>query len=365
MKRTALILIVALVAATAMAGPPSHPYTRNVAIIIYDGVEILDLGGPAEVLESAGRFGRNGDDSAFQLYTVAPHKDPVLSQQFIHIVPDYTPADAPAPDIVIIPGGSTGAIRNDPAFMTWIGQTMDHAVTLTVCSGASVAAGTGRLDGSTITTWHGLVDSLDRRVPAVKVVHGKRFIDNGNVITTAGVSAGIDGALHLTARLLGLDVAMRTAQYMEYRWTPEAYLFDSYPLLNPSLDEHGQQAQLAAIQMRDGNVDAAIELYRQALEGRDGPTDTWFQLGRALSRAERWDEAIDAFQHAAANPRVAAAAWYDAACASARKGDRQGALDGLRKAVDAGFRAKSSIASDQDLASLHGDAAFQSILDSL
>jgi len=359
------LLMLAMVAATAMAETSTHAGTRNVAIVVYDGVEILDFGGPAEVLEIAGLFGRNGSSPAFHLYTVGIRKDPIVSQNFIHIVPDYTPADAPPPDIVIIPGGNTGGPLSDPAFMTWIGKTMDHALTMTVCSGARIAAETGRLDGSTITTWYGLVDSLAKIDPTVKVVHGRRFIDNAKVITTAGVSAGIDGALHLTARLLGLDVAMRTAQYMEYHWSPEPYLLNSYPLLNPSLDERGQDAQLAGIRMRSGNVAAAIKLYRQALDGRDGPAGTWFQLGQALFRAERWDEAIDAFHHAASDPDIAGRSWYDAACASARKGDRRGALDNLRKAVGAGYRAKKSIASDKDLASLRDDPAFRAILDSL
>lgn len=102
----------------------------------------------------------------------------------------------------------------------------------TVCTGAFVLAKTGLPNGREVTTWYGALKALEDNHAELNVVHGKRFVDSGPFVTTAGVSAGIDGALHVVARLLGRSVADGTAQYMEYRWTPEPYLTTGYHQLN-------------------------------------------------------------------------------------------------------------------------------------
>jgi len=120
-------------------------------------------------------------------------------------------------------------------------------VTISVCTGAFVLAKAGALDGKNATTWFGATERLRQMVPKATVLDGRRFIDEGRIVTTAGVSAGIDGALHLVARLAGRAVADQTARYMEYHWVAEPYLAQTYSLLNPSLDERGRASQRAAL----------------------------------------------------------------------------------------------------------------------
>ena len=221
---TALALLLPLA-----ADPPPKAGTRNVAIVLYEGVELLDFAGPGEVFAAAADFGAVDGQSAFRVYTVATSKAPLTSQGFVRILPDFSTEDAPKPDLIVVPGGNSGALANDAHFMAWARQAFDGAeVSLSVCTGAFVLAKAGLLDGRTVTTWYGAIEALRKAAPRASVQEGRRFVDQGRVVTTAGVSAGIDGALHLVARLLGRDVADKTARYMEYRWTPEAYLVQTY-----------------------------------------------------------------------------------------------------------------------------------------
>ena len=228
--------------------PAGKPYTRNVAIVLYEGVELLDFAGPGEVFQAAASFSTHREQRGFKVYTVASTTKPIVSQRFLHVVPDYSVDDAPKPDVVVIPGGSTNALLEDQRFMAWAAKVSREAeITLTVCTGAFVPGKLGLLDGLTVTTWYGAIEGLRREAPKADVQEGRRFVDNGSIITTAGVSAGIDGALHAVARLSGRAVADKTARYMEYHWTPEPYLAKAYSYLNPSLDEAGRTAQQAEL----------------------------------------------------------------------------------------------------------------------
>ena len=232
MKR--LLWIGALIAmtTTSLAGE-----TRNVAIVIWNGAEILDWGGPAEVFESAARYGAIDDKPAFRVYTVSKTTEPIVSQRFINVVPNYSIEDAPKPDIVVLPGGGTNAILEDEAFLAWAGKVAKESeIALSVCTGAFVLGKHGMLDGKEVTTWYDATDALAEQFPKADVQPGRRFVDNGHVVTTAGVSAGIDGALHVVARLLGYSVALKTAEYMEYGWMPEPYLSKHYDLIKGSSD---------------------------------------------------------------------------------------------------------------------------------
>lgn len=198
----------------------SQTYKKmNVAIFIFQGVEILDFGGPAEVFQATS----TDSGQAFNVYIVAASMGPVLSQKFITVVPQYTIADCPAPDIIVLPGGSTKSSLENPRVIEWVQTAAKRdAVIMSVCTGAFILAKAGLLDGKEATTWYGRIDDLRNAAPKTKVHAGTRFVDNGNIVTTAGVSAGIDGALHIVARLYGKDVAAGTAKYMEYdKWKPE------------------------------------------------------------------------------------------------------------------------------------------------
>lgn len=223
--RSVLIAAGLLVAQHPALAEPAR--TRNVAIVLYEGVEVLDFAGPAEVFQAASSDADGRP--AFRAFTVAPTKAPIVSQRFVRITPEFSIEDAPKADILVIPGGSSGVLLDDAAFMAWAERAIrDAEVTLTVCTGAFVAARTGALDGHGATTWYGAVGRLRQAAPKVNVREGRRFVDSGRIVTTAGVSAGIDGALHVVARLLGRSAADLTARYMEYHWAPEPYLARNY-----------------------------------------------------------------------------------------------------------------------------------------
>jgi transcriptional regulator GlxA family with amidase domain len=197
-------------------GAQRRPY--NVALVVFEGVELLDFAGPGEVFSAA--MGPNG--VAFEVWTVASSTQPVeANRAVLTVVPERSIADCPTPDLVVIPGGA-GALTRDRPMMDWIkARAADSEVILSVCNGAMVLAQAGLLDRLEATTHVGMIDVLRRQAPKVRVVAGRRFVDNGKIVTSAGVSAGIDAALHLVGRLLGPEAALNTAKYMEYAWRPE------------------------------------------------------------------------------------------------------------------------------------------------
>ena len=190
--------------------------TRSVAVLLFDGVELLDFAGPGEVFAAAGH------GAAFDVFTVASSTVPITSQGFVTIVPEHSIESAPMPDILVIPGGGVGPVLRDEALRAWIARAAaegEHV--LSVCNGALVLADLGLLDGLGATTHHGSIASL-RRYEKVTVDADARYVDNGRIITSAGVSAGIDASLHLVKRLLGTEAALSTARYMEYAWDEPA-----------------------------------------------------------------------------------------------------------------------------------------------
>lgn len=201
---------------------PQRPL--NVAIFLYDGVEILDFSGPAEVFAVSGFRDEDGKyQNAFKVYTVAHTKETITSQGFLKVIPDYSVADAPVPDIIVLPGGSTGKSRKTPEVMQWIKTNAPKtSIMMSVCTGAFLLGDAGLLENKSATTWYGAIERLRKAFPATKVLENTRYVDHGNIVTTAGVSAGIDGALHLVERLISPEAARSTAEYMEYdKWVPK------------------------------------------------------------------------------------------------------------------------------------------------
>lgn len=193
---------------------------RNVAILIFDDVEELDFVGPFEVFSGAAR---RSDPPAFAVYTVAEKAGPIRTRGGLIVTPHYTLADCPRPDILLIPGGQgTRALLTHTDLLVWIAaqaNRVEHL--LSVCTGALVLGRAGLLDGLEVTTHHSAFDLLRSEAPDATVYENRRFVDNGKVVTSAGISAGIDMALHMVARLAGLTVAEATARNMEYPWQPE------------------------------------------------------------------------------------------------------------------------------------------------
>lgn len=184
----------------------------KVCFYLQDGVEVLDFAGPMEVFSYAG----------FEVFTVSKTKDPIVSQGIVKVIPDYSIKDAPPADILAFFGGNAGQSFDDEV-VGWIKSRQSQTkYFFSVCTGAFALGKAGLLDGLTVTTFHDAIDALRRQCPKAKVLSDVRWVDNGKVITTAGISAGIDGALHLVSKFYGDDAAKRTAYYMEYdKWIPK------------------------------------------------------------------------------------------------------------------------------------------------
>ena len=183
----------------------------NVAILLFDGVQIIDYTGPYEVFGQAG----------FNVYTVSDEKKQIITNMGMNVFPSYSLTDMPTPDIIVIPGGEvTNAMANDKLLNWIISEGEKSEKILSVCSGSFLLAKTGLLNGKTATTISGLIEEFKIFAPHTKVVRDKRYVDNGKIITTAGLSAGIDGALHVVETLLGRDYAQMIALNMEYNWDP-------------------------------------------------------------------------------------------------------------------------------------------------
>jgi transcriptional regulator GlxA family with amidase domain len=194
---------------------------RNVAILLFDEVEVLDFAGPFEVFAVTGQ--RSGGEAPFNVYTVAEKPGTISARNRLIVTPHYTIDDCPPPDLFVIPGGygSRAAMRN-PTILDWVRRQHERSeLTLSVCTGALVLATAGLLDGLQATTHFGSYDLLGELAPNTSVIRGVRYVDNGKVITSAGVQAGMDMALHVVARLLGEDAARETAHYIEYQWEPQ------------------------------------------------------------------------------------------------------------------------------------------------
>ena len=359
MKRIALLLLIALPML-------ADGYTKNVAILLYNGVEVLDFGGPAEVFAAAASQGASGQERAFHVYTVAKTKSAIVSQGFLNVVPDYSIADSPKPDILVLPGGGAQGVVTDPEMMAWIktsAENADHV--LTVCTGAFIIGRLGLLDGLDVTTWYAAVPGLAEQFPKARVQPGRRFVDNGKIITTAGVPAGIDGSLHLVARTLGRYVADRTAEYMEYAWSPQSYTTANYPQHNPRLDAHGRKLQEASIALRGGDAEGAMAIYREMIAKDKADAEAWLNLGRLQHRNKSYADAIQSFDEAAKGTAQRSVALYNLACAYALIGKKEDAIDAVGRAIEAGMRAKGLYQSDQDLATIRDDARFQKLIANL
>jgi putative intracellular protease/amidase len=184
---------------------------KKVGILIFNSVEIIDYTGPWEM------FG----DAGFDVYTVAETKDPVTTAMGMTVIPKYTFADAPQPDILLVPGGGVKGARESAATLKWVKDASARAErTMSVCNGAFILASAGLLDGLTATTTAGLIDRLKAEFPKIHVVDNQRFVDNGRVITAAGLTSGIDGALHVISVTLGHGEAQKVALDQEYDWRP-------------------------------------------------------------------------------------------------------------------------------------------------
>ncbi len=206
---------------------------QSVAIFLYNNVELLDFAGPGEVFSAAG----------FNVFTMSVDGNEILSQGFVSVKPQYSIDNAPIADIIVFPGGGAGSVANNPKAIEWIKKRKkEETFFMSVCTGAEILAKADMLHGLNVTTWHGFIPALQTMLPTSHVLENTRFVDNGPLITTAGVSAGIDGALHLVSRLKGVNAAKDVAFYMEYdKWDPNYGRIDKK---NEYLQQLQRQAEI-------------------------------------------------------------------------------------------------------------------------
>jgi transcriptional regulator GlxA family with amidase domain len=189
---------------------------KNVAILLFDEVEVLDFAGPFEVFAVTDEL---LEHQAFHTFTMGLKPGTVRSRNGLKIVPDFTLENCPNPQLIVIPGGSgTRPLLHMPALHEWLRvKSRSAEVVMSVCTGSLLLAQAGLLDDLRATTHHLNFAELRLHAPRTEVVENERFVDNGKILTSAGISAGIDCSLHVVARFFGEDMANRTANYMEYR----------------------------------------------------------------------------------------------------------------------------------------------------
>jgi transcriptional regulator GlxA family with amidase domain len=188
---------------------------RRVAILLFDDVEVLDFAGPFEVFSVT----RTGDGQLpFEVVTVALEAGEVAARGDLRIVPTMTACQLEHADILVVPGGF-GARREmrRPEMLAFIRNAGERAeLVLSVCTGALLLGACGLLRGQAATTHWGAIDELEALDAGAEIFPDARIVDNGRIVVSAGVSAGIDAALHVVARLLGREHAQATAAMMQY-----------------------------------------------------------------------------------------------------------------------------------------------------
>lgn len=193
---------------------PSDETTRQVAILVFDGVYLLDFCGPMEIFQDACTV---AEKPLFRTWLVAPKNRTVKAHTGLALFADHDFASCPAADILVVPGGNSSLAKEEPSLVPWLRALVPRTeITLSVCTGAFLLADAGLLDGESATTWHGAHERFAAAHPQVRLQAEERFVDNGRIVTTAGVSAGIDGALHVVERLHGQRLAERIAAFIEW-----------------------------------------------------------------------------------------------------------------------------------------------------
>ncbi|TVQ43628.1 MAG: DJ-1/PfpI family protein [Gammaproteobacteria bacterium] len=191
---------------------------RAVEILIFDGVEVLDFAGAFEVFSLAAQL---AEVPPWEVVLVAETLRVHTAVNGLQVMPNRVIDGKALPAVLVVPGGEgTRALLSVAPVIAWLGQAVAAAeVTLSICSGARLLGAVGALEGRAFATHHTVIDELAAAYPSAVPRTDLRFVDTGRVVTTGGISAGIDGSLHLVGRLLGAAQAQRVADYMEYPYS--------------------------------------------------------------------------------------------------------------------------------------------------
>jgi transcriptional regulator GlxA family with amidase domain len=193
--------------------------TMNVAILVYDHVELVDMNGPVDVFLHANDYNGN----RYTVYTVAEKKGAIISEgNVVTIVPQYTIDNCPDPDVIVIPGLITKTWEASDAIVAWLKKmgTQKKGAgkrnIMSVCVGCFTLAKTGLLKGLNATTHFLSIADIQKKYPGTHFIKNVRFVEDGNFVTTGGITSGIDGALHLVEKFDNAVVAQQTADIMVY-----------------------------------------------------------------------------------------------------------------------------------------------------
>jgi len=198
--------------------------TYSIGIFVFDNVEVLDFAGPYEVFTTASRvYGKQNLLSSitpFEVLTIGKTKESVRARAGLKIDPDFDFNTHPKIDVLLIPGGVVNEELKDASVINWIATTSKQTqLTASICTGAFLLAKAGLLNGKSATTHWEDINDLRVMFPNLDVKEQMRWVDEGKIVTSAGISAGIDMSLHLVERLVNRDLAVKTARQMEFDWT--------------------------------------------------------------------------------------------------------------------------------------------------
>ncbi len=200
--------------------------TSAIGIFVFNDVEVLDFAGPYEVFTTAARMhARTAPEEAplFRVFLIGRTSASVRARAGLALSPDFEFSNHPPLQLLVIPGGVVTGELKQPEVASWIVRTAATTqLTASVCTGAFLLAQAGVITGQPVTTHWEDVEDLRAMFPALDVRTAVRWVDAGSVVTSAGISAGIDMCLHLVERLAGRALAERTARQMDFDWTENA-----------------------------------------------------------------------------------------------------------------------------------------------
>jgi transcriptional regulator GlxA family with amidase domain len=190
----------------------------NVGIYIYNQTEVLDFAGPFEVFSVAARF--LDEQKKHNVFLISENNELIMARGGFKLNATYHFKNCPNLDVLIIVGGiHTDELKKDKV-IDWIKETSKNAKLIaSVCTGAFLLAKANVITNHQVTTHWEDIDDLQNDYPSLKVVKNKRWIDEGNIVTSGGISAGIDMSLHLIRKLYDEELAIKTARQMEFDWT--------------------------------------------------------------------------------------------------------------------------------------------------
>lgn len=183
--------------------------TFKVGILMFDEVQIIDFAAPYEVFGHAN----------FEIYTVSATGKSITTAMGLKVTPDHSFSSLPEIDIILVPGGDVSVVRKNQQVLNWLKEQYEKvAHVLSVCTGSNIVAESGLLNGLSATSFHRNLDELANDFPNINVVDNQRYVDNGKIITSAGLSSGIDASLYLVSKVNGIESAKTIAMHIEYDW---------------------------------------------------------------------------------------------------------------------------------------------------